>query len=62
VAGKPHADISQMLVESNNRATHLRAAFGGIVNPLPGAALCCIAATVVVGLAGVPRLSNNQIL
>ena len=52
-------DINQRLIEYDSQASHLRAAFVGILNTLLVAFLACVTATIFGVVAGVLRLSNN---
>ncbi|CUH84592.1 amino acid ABC transporter permease [Thalassovita mediterranea] len=55
-------DINQRLIDYNSQATHLRAAFVGILNTLLVAVLGCITATVLGVIIGVLRLSKNWLV
>lgn len=55
-------DINQRLIEYDSQATHLRAAFVGILNTLLVAVLGCITATILGVIIGVLRLSKNWLI
>lgn len=55
-------DINQRLLDYQNRDSHLRAAFIGLLNTLVVAVLGCITATVLGVFIGVLRLSKNWIV
>ena len=55
-------DINQYLIDYDNRDSHLRAAFVGLLNTLLVAGMGCVTATVIGVIVGVLRLSNNWLV